>query len=517
MGFYNNNMFYTALCLGIVLLHVVWVKLLPQKLSIIQKDERNRLVEVVFCVCTALAVSTLFRLFPGNNRFPTEDSSVFLYIGERMTEGGIPYRDFFDHKGPMLYFVEFLGILLSKTGYTGVWLLEVCNILITVFLMLELGRLVSDRASSILLGILLCVGICGWRVWQGGNFTEEYALPWITLAALTFFSFFQTGLYRRNEIILLGAGFMVVFLLRANMTAIWVALMPVVLVLFVKKKRYLDTLKCMFLFLIGATIVLVPVLFYAMWTKSLDAMWQNYIVFNVSYSDAAASISESLRLLLFFIRVLWPGAVAVVITLLFQPKSKVLWANLLFFIVSLFFVTLSGRGYYHYAIVLLPALILPFTVLFDLTDKFLRNGNNLTSRPGVIIASSLLILAAAFVYRGISAAPEPDDPIVEYIQEQTSEDDDVLILGNSCWYYLMTGRKTENRFFYQLPPAEISKEIYDGFINELTEHPSKLVVLPGVSIERELVDISLNGIRERLFEKGYTSDEHDEFEAFWLR
>ena len=107
MGFYNNNMFFASLCLGTVLLQVAWIKVLPQKVTIIRKDTGKRLVEVVFCVCTAFAVSTLFRLFPGNNRFPTEDSSVFLYIGERMTEGGIPYRDFFDHKGPMLYFVEF--------------------------------------------------------------------------------------------------------------------------------------------------------------------------------------------------------------------------------------------------------------------------------------------------------------------------------------------------------------------------------------------------------------------------
>ena len=506
MGIYDNNLFYISLCMGSVLLQVVWVKLLPENASEIQKDKRTLLVDVLFCVCTAFAVSTLFRLFPGNNRLPTEDSSVFLYIGKRMTEGKIPYRDLFDHKGPVLYFIEYLGILVSETGYSGVWLLEVLNILTTVFLMLKLGKSVSDRSSNAFLAVLVCVGACGWRVWQGGNFTEEYALPWITLAAIAFYSFFQTGLYRWNEIMLLGVGFMIVFLLRANMIAIWVALMPVVLVLFIKEKRYFDTLKCMFLFLIGAAIVILPILFYAMRTKSLEAMWQNYIVFNLSYTNGAASISERLRLLLFFVRALWPGTIAMIIALLNQPKNRVLWANLLFFVVSLIFVTLSGRGYYHYAIILLPAFILPFTVLFGMTDKLLRGGDNLISRPSVIIASSLLILLAALIFRGISTGPELYDPLAEYIQKQTAEDDDVLILGNSCWYYLMTERKTENRFFYQLPPAEISAEIYDGFIKELTEHPSKLVVLPGVSVERESIDISLKGIREKLFENGYIND-----------
>ena len=59
-------------------------------------------------------------------------------------------------------------------------------------------------------------------------------------------------------------------------------------------------------------------------------------------------------------------------------------------------------------------------------------------------------------------------------------------------------------------------EIYNGFIDELTKHPSRLIVLPGSSDEREAIDIALRGIRDKLFEMDYRNEIYDEFEAFWL-
>ena len=35
------------------------------------------------------------------------DKAVFVYIGEAMRNGQVPYRDIFDHKGPFLYFINY--------------------------------------------------------------------------------------------------------------------------------------------------------------------------------------------------------------------------------------------------------------------------------------------------------------------------------------------------------------------------------------------------------------------------
>ncbi|MBQ1284978.1 MAG: hypothetical protein IIY19_00870, partial [Lachnospiraceae bacterium] len=113
-----------------------------------------------------------------------------------MLEGKLPYRDLFDHKGPILYFIEYLGLRFSHGKTDGVWILEVLNLLWTSALMFRLGLLAAKNRSSCYLAVMMTVIVCGWKVWQGGNYTEEYALPWITMTALVFSRFFQTGSYR---------------------------------------------------------------------------------------------------------------------------------------------------------------------------------------------------------------------------------------------------------------------------------------------------------------------------------
>ena len=520
LSFYDNNLLYAALCIGSLFLQFVWVRLVPLRRSSDSgvSGKSARRTQLVFCVCIALAVSTLFRLFPGNHRLPTEDSSVFLYIGQQMKAGKVPYLDLFDHKGPVLYFIEYLGVLIAEKNFTGVWILEVLNILATVALMLKLGQTAGGKRSSVFLSILVALGACGWKVWQGGNFTEEYALPWITLAAVIFTGFFQSGRYRRHEIFLLGAGFSIVFLLRANMISAWAAWMPIVLIILIRERRYRDILDCLLYFLGGAAFVVIPVLLVAGLNGFLGALWRDYILFNLTYTETALSASEHLQLLLTFCRVLWPGTAAIVLTLLLRPRNRLLWLNAFFFAVSLFSVSMSGRGYYHYAIVLLPAFILPLTVLFDITGG-LMNGKEPRAdlaRPGVIVLTSLLILAGAFLYRGFSSGEQLQDPVALYIREHSEKNDDILVLGNSCWYYLEADRKTENRYFYQLPPAEICGIIYNDFIRELGAKPSKLVLLPGQQEQREAIDIALRNIRGVLFSLGYRNEIFEEFEVFVL-
>ena len=86
------------------------------------------------------------------------------------------------------------------------------------------------------------------------------------------------------------------------------------------------------------------------------------------------------------------------------------------------------------------------------------------------------------------------------------------MLGNSCYYYLEADRKTENRFFYQLPPLEISRELYIAFEEELDRHPPDAVLIPGEEEERERTDFRLKGIREKLLSRGYLTEEYDGFE-----
>lgn len=67
------------------------------------------------------------------------DTNVFHYVAAVMAKGGAMYRDTFDHKGPLLYFINYLGLKISY--YSGAWLLEF--VLLFVWVVFSLAVLVQ--------------------------------------------------------------------------------------------------------------------------------------------------------------------------------------------------------------------------------------------------------------------------------------------------------------------------------------------------------------------------------------
>ena len=51
---------------------------------------------------------------------PGRDQSVFIYVAEGLLDGDIPYRDRWDHKGPLIYLLNVVGLLIA--GIPGIWL-----------------------------------------------------------------------------------------------------------------------------------------------------------------------------------------------------------------------------------------------------------------------------------------------------------------------------------------------------------------------------------------------------------
>jgi hypothetical protein len=75
-------------------------------------DAYSKVREIVVPACASMvgAVIALFPSNPHNLTLPSRDSGVFLYVAWRFLNGDIPYRDVWDHKPPLVYFVDALGL-----------------------------------------------------------------------------------------------------------------------------------------------------------------------------------------------------------------------------------------------------------------------------------------------------------------------------------------------------------------------------------------------------------------------
>ena len=126
-------------------------------------------VLILLVVLIALA-SAMPVLYP----MPDTDASIFLFIGDKIKSGQLPFRDWYDHKPPLIFYLNALGLWLGQGSRWGVWAIYIsaaaAALLGFVFLRRYYGKWIAALAVSATLMNLAFV-------FQRGNLTEEYALP----------------------------------------------------------------------------------------------------------------------------------------------------------------------------------------------------------------------------------------------------------------------------------------------------------------------------------------------------
>ena len=482
----------------------------------------------LFCLLITAIAAVQLSLFPLNTYYGDIDPSVFMYIGKMMHKGYIPYTQLFDHKGPLLYFIQYLGFLLSPNSYVGIWLIECVNLFVTVLFLHRIASLLSKDVSVQYLAVFATVVVCSIRCFisEAGNLAEEFALPWIASSLYIFLKYFKTGKYRFHEIVLLGLGFAAVCLLRLNMVAVWAFFLPVIVVQLLFKKRFSDLGICIGGFVLGILILFLPTLLYALQTGCLKAMIECYIGFNFSYSDVRWLMRIECAFLL--MSILEPGVFAALLSLLPNLKNPLFWLHAFYTGITLIFCSLSGRGYHHYAIILIPTLT-PFFVwaieaIFTVGEKLfkkVRLPNNMFMPQALIGLCAILTVITATE----NTVPKEErvwmsTPAGTYLKETTVPDDDVLILGNYCLLYHEADRYTDNRFFFQTPPIDTSDALCDAFLKELERVSSDVILAPwkkgGWTEQSSVIGSVCELLDERVAAGEYLLEEFDTFYVYRL-
>ena len=89
-----------------------------------------------------------------------------------MNSGLTLYQSLFDHKGPLLFLINAVGLRIG--GEFGVWLLGVASIFISFWFSFKTCLLFAKRIPSLLAVLSLIPALI--NCFEGGNYSEEYAL-----------------------------------------------------------------------------------------------------------------------------------------------------------------------------------------------------------------------------------------------------------------------------------------------------------------------------------------------------
>lgn len=446
------------------------------------------------------ALGVLLPTSPLNMPFTFRDSGVFLYAGWRILHGEIPYRDVWDHKPPVIFYINALGLAIADHSRWGVWLIE----LILLFFAAFLGYLLIKRLFGVLpaaLGLLLfCLSLV--PLIQGGNFTTEYTLP-LQFAALWLFHRADPSERPALNFFLIGLTGAIAFLTKQTAVGVWLAIVVYLTVQRVVTKRGGQWAReIVFIALGGSTFIALVALFFAV-QGALPQFWSAAFEYNFVYSARAGGglparlemIEKGIRPLARTGLFLFGAAgylIAVGMTLpgrlsLKGALSPLLWIGLINLPIELILIGLPGRTFPHYYMTLLPVLALfsglAFQRVFSLVsiwkDRPAMKYFLAAALAGFFLWSSFdNYLDQVYTYRRLTKS----EAIVNYIRENTSPGDQVLIWGAETSVNYFAERKSPTRFVYQYPlhrPEYVTEEMIHEFLDDVIRSRPRLIVDTG--------------------------------------
>ncbi|SFC74919.1 hypothetical protein [Butyrivibrio sp. YAB3001] len=467
--------------------------MLRDKLFVFRKNVgKENIIGILFSFVLVLLFGFNSPLHPWIGREAATDSSVFKTVALMMEHGYMPYKDSFDHKGPLLYIINFLGDMISQ--YRGVWAIEMISLAVTIFMMYKISRMSSSIISSFF-SVVVSFSLL-FKFFKGGNLVEEYAMPLIAISTYIFIDYLKNNIISLARIIIAGACFGMTLMLRPNMIAIWIVYCISILIFLLIQKEYKILWRYLLLFLLGIIIVIMPILLWLVLNQDLSFFLQDYIIFNFKYSSATLNNKWECAIVFF-------ENLVYVIAMVSMAYHTIKNANLLnvsymcYLLLTVFMIAMGGAPYEHYGMVMVPAVAYPLSLLFEEIENI---EDKQTEKVVYFLTTMFLIceiiandwmelikwIPADYVNRNENNRTEAVEHAVELIDVLTDEDDLITVYGNFDIIYVLSNRKHATRYSYQYPIRWVRNEIIEEYFNELQEEMPKIVVVEKNRYDEEI-------------------------------
>lgn len=444
------------------------------------------------------------------------DAGIFAYIGYAITQGKRLYLDAWDNKGPLLYLINALGILIDYRY--GICILEFITLFSSSVLLYKTAKMFLAREASLACAVACMMPLVG--LLEGGNLSEEYALPFTLLAFYLIAKFLKNGfVLKRIEMIIVGCCISAVFLLRMNILAFLGCAVIGVIIILIKNKEFKKLGMVFFYAFAGFCIFLVPFVAFLASTGTLKAcidtaylgvldsfegmtLFLRINVVNLMSLEMAGS--GSLFLIICFVFFFILMAVA-------GKKNDGVFGQLCKISFAGIFATiaangLSGCGHRHYFISFIPAIVIPMIALIKILFGFIEQNCKEKYHTDDFKAAAALvfvfILSAPGMFNMFYYQIKPKDPgyisypraVANYIDKNTEETDLIEVFGDSSAVssYYASKRMAASNYLYFANGRfnDASKYMFaDKIYEDVTRtHPKLIMFENGSGKQKDFLD-----------------------------
>lgn len=429
---------------------------------------------------------------------PGRDGGVFMYIGQGILLGEIPYVDAWDHKPPLIHFTYALGLLIAGGRFWGVWMLAIGSVAGAGWLSYRVlrsahGAVIATAATAI--WILNLANLIG----ESLN-TELFTLP-LQLGALVVLVRWRDapGSGRWPFVLGLLAGF--AFLYRQNHVAVFAAVFLTGTVIGGGWRGTGHLLRCAARTTAGGIVAMAPLAAFFLVNGAWGAMWDAAFRYNILYSgpgivaqlDAAGFGIERIpwcygAFLVWLVALLW---VAVRQPLPGGRRGILLCAAIVAVPLEFYLATASGKHHAHYFATCLPALAILLAELFSFLGRPTAASPRLIKTARVVLVVLVAAALWALQFDGLTqryaTARDPDAEqatrwCAEYLRTRTTPDQRSLVWGADSVILALAGRRSATRYVYQYPLITAgyrSDDVAAEFLADLERHPPAVIVDSG--------------------------------------
>ena len=444
------------------------------------------------------ALVALYPANPQNTPIPNRDSGVFLYVGWRLLHSEIPYRDVWDHKPPLIYFTDAIGLLLSPDSMWGVWAVQVLFVALTIYFLYKALHENLGAIPAIFGTVILSSGLLA--VIKQGNVTEEYALPF---QAVCFF--LAARAHKKNfpisHTLWIGIAGGIAFYYKQNTIGVWLVYGLILIWRRLVTKNARKLLLDLPALGAGVLTISVALALYFEYHNALPDFWEQAFRYNFVYIRKGSPLKDLITLLLkgfsylslgnviYFAGIGWLAAFVLAWKQRkswFQKLNPLIFIVLIDFPVEVLMIAISGRSILHYYLTPLPAMaVLSGVLVYAVIEALYKSWPSATQRFKTGVQVCLLFLLALSQIQQVKDYPAYMEElsynwygdILAYVTENTREQDLVLVLGAETTVNFLARRASPTRYVYQFPLQLLGRRtLVEEFFQEILENRPVLIV-----------------------------------------
>lgn len=466
---------------------------------------KRQVLPALMLLLWALSMALTSPLHPLSKLYSTSDSAFFVYFGQNMSRGLLPYRDIFDHKGPLLFLIEWLGYMMG--GKAGIWLIGLSALFLSALFMYKMLLQFYNTPISLIATIFVFIALAEY--FQKGNLTEHYSLPFLCAALYIFSQYYKGNQYKIPSWMMFVSGicFGCVAMIRVNMVILWIGYFFCIAVHMLLRKQIIPLIKMLVWFVSGIAISILPIIAYLFYNNIAKDCWEVYILINILYVQNEMSLQAFFNTVVFYLQqppqlliscavsILWilikctnrstdyqdmkrKTTAGSVIQFLFSDLISV---NFFVLLVTFFIMVLPCREYMHYAMFLMPMYVLPCALLIHYLHILIPFTKELQKYSVMIvtlavIGTPLFLRQGYDIVRTLFSSNRDVQGIINQIELETTADDFIFTACNAPEFYVETNRRSPSRHIVEYQVNAYPSLLLEEFLDDITSSKPKLII-----------------------------------------